>query len=179
MAKPLSQAPAEIGLRLVALSRSHQDPELARMMAKLGQAARLDAKRAASADLGGDPAFSGWRRGAPIQLDTVTRYMGNGAQYVGPARKAAGLWTVAERGRNADGGVGAFQGPGVNRRTGMTMRTRTGRIRNSRAKGRRYNGQTAGKNTATDAREITARETPKRLRQESLKVMTAAFKKGR
>lgn len=179
MAKPLSQARGDVLKRLTAVANVHRDPSLARIMGKLGKMAREDAENAARADLGADGAFSGWRRGKPIPLSVTTRYLGKGRQYVGPTGRSAGPWTVAQRGRNADGGVGGFQGPGVNLRTGLTMRTKTGKIRNSRAKARRYNGRTAGMQTATDAKIITKRATPERLKRVSDEALAAAFKKGR
>ena len=105
------------------------------------------AEREASADLGGDPKFSGWK---PL-LDTKTKYLGDGTVLVSPTRSSAGPWTVAESGRNqGNGGGGAFFGPGANRSTGGTARTKKGKVRAVRAfKAKRWNGYTSGKGTAS------------------------------
>ena len=121
--------------------------EITLEQAKLGQ--RI-AQRAASADLGGDPKFSGW---APELVTEIKPTRKNGHVLL-PTRKSAGPWTVAEQGRNK-GNASGFQGPGANRRTGMTSRTKAGKVRKVRAvKARRWNGYTAGKNTASDAVSI-------------------------
>jgi hypothetical protein len=127
----------------------------------IGKMAKDAAREAASADLGGDPAFSGWRRGAPFEL--VTRYdiIGPGRVSFHPTPKSAGPWTVAESGRN-QGNAGGFSGPGVNRVTGETSRTKSGNVRKVRARGaRRYNGRTQGKQTASDALALIDKRLPK------------------
>jgi hypothetical protein len=127
----------------------------------IGKMAKEAAREAASADLGGDPAFSGWRRGAPFEL--VTRYdiIGPGRVSFHPTPKSAGPWTVAESGRN-QGNAGGFSGPGVNRSTGATARTKSGGVRKVRARGaRRWNGRTQGKQTASDALALIDKRLPK------------------
>lgn len=101
----------------------------------LGKMAKDDATQAASADLGGDPKFSGW---APT-LDTRYDILGRGRVLLKPTRRSAGPWTVAEHGRNQTAGP-RLVGPRY---------TKTGRI--SRARVRRYNGRTQPKFTATEA----------------------------
>lgn len=177
MASAFGKASRDIGTRLVALQKSHQDPQLKQVMERLGTAARGDAAKAARADLGSDGRFSGWAR-AP--LATETKYLGKGQQYVGPTSQGAGPWTVAQAGRN-QGGIGALRTTRSGRlqRAAGTRLRKTDGVRVQRWRGTRWNGTTAPKFTADDARAITARETPKRLRKESLKVLTAAFKKGK
>jgi hypothetical protein len=97
------------------------------------------AERSALRDLGGDKAFSGWNRGAPISLDTRVRPGRDVSQILAPNRRSAGPWTVAEFGRNSKAGPRLI-GPRL---------TKTGRV--SRARRRRYNGVTRGKGTATRA----------------------------
>ena len=115
----------------------------------LGKMAKEEATKAASADLGGDPKFSGW---API-LTTKYRLLKDtpGIMLMPGSRKAAGPWTVADHGRNR-GNAGGFSGPGINRKTGLTSFTKTGRVRRPRAfKGKRWNGVTYGFGTAGKA----------------------------
>ena len=101
----------------------------------LGKMAKDEAKKAASADLGGDPKFSGW---APT-LDTAYDIIGPGRISFKPKKRSAGPWTVAEFGRNQAAGP-RMVGPRL---------TKTGRV--SKARQKRYNGRTQGKGTATDA----------------------------
>jgi hypothetical protein len=123
----------------------------------IGKMAKEAAKQAASADLGGDPKFSGW---APT-LDTRYDVIGPGRVSFHPTPKSAGPWTVAESGRN-QGNAGGFSGPGANRDTGVTARTKSGGVRKVRARqGRRWNGRTQGKNTASDALALIDKRLPK------------------
>jgi hypothetical protein len=120
-----------------------QRREIAKAMAVKAQSI---ATAAASADLGGDPKFSGWQPRLDLQVKTV----GDGA-LVYPSRSSAGPWTVAEKGRN-QGNASGFSGPGINARTGATARRKDGSVRKVRSRGgRRWNGTTAGKRTASDA----------------------------
>jgi hypothetical protein len=97
-----------------------------------GEEMQRIAKREASADLGGDPKFSGW---AP-SLDTQLKRLSNGDTLFTPTRSSAGPWTVAEQGRNAAEGPRPLQ-----------RLTKTGRV--SKARQKRWNGRTKGKHTAT------------------------------
>ena len=109
-------------------------------MAK-GQTGQLSGPAA----LGGDRAFSGWRRGAPIELTAAfSMHQASGGVTIHRGR-AAGPWRVAEEGRNrGNGGGGGFFGPGVGQ-DGTTARTKTGRVRKVRARGpRRWNGTSPG-----------------------------------
>ena len=127
------------------------------LMHDVGKMAKAEATKAASADLGGDPKFSGW---API---LATRYdiIGPGRLLFKPTPKSAGPWTVAESGRN-QGNASGFAGPSINRSTGLTSRTQSGAVRRSRgARARKWNGRTQGKNTATDALAAIEPKVPK------------------
>ena len=139
------------------------------LMAERAQAIAYDA---ASRDLGGDPKFSGW---AP-ELDTQIKRRRTSAVLL-PTRTSAGPWTVAERGRNqGDGGGGAFFGPGVNRRTGETARTKSGNLRKVRSfRAKRWNGRTRGKNTASDAVARMERELPLIAEAEARRVTKRHF----
>ena len=136
-------------------------------MAKAGQKI---ARRAASDDLGGDPKFSGWRP----RLATVVKSTRDGA-ILKPTRSSAGPWTVAEVGRN-QGGASGFHGPGVNRRTGLTSRTKSGGVRKQRSrKAKRWNGRTAGFGSASDALSVMEKQLPKIADKGGRKVMQKHF----
>lgn len=105
---------------------------------KVGVKAKQLATEAASADLGGDPAFSGWRP-ATNHLATRFDHVRPGVISFHPTARSAGPWTVAEFGRNQAAGPRMI-GPRL---------TKTGKV--SKARQRRYNGKTEGKNTASDA----------------------------
>jgi len=125
----------------------------------MAEQAQKIADRAAGADIGGS--FSGWRRGNPIELDTQIRNARDNNALLIPTRTSAGPWTVAEKGRN-QGNARGFSGPGINRRTGVTARTKSGAVRRVRAtRGRRWNGVTQGKRTASEAVAAMERELPK------------------
>jgi hypothetical protein len=121
----------------------------------MGERAQRIAAAEAAADIGGS--FSGWKRSNPIELDTKLKTIKNGV-VLSPTRVSAGPWTVAERGRNSGNATG-FSGPGINRSTGLTSRTKSGGLRKVRAtKGKRWNGHTAGMHTASRATSRMERE---------------------
>ena len=125
-----------IARRLTPFINELEDAKLKAIADKMGVRAKALAKQAASADLGGDNLFSGWPK-AP--LETRYDHLSPGAIGFKPTRRAAGPWTVAEFGRNQAAGP-RMVGPRL---------TKTGKV--SKARQRRYNGKTEGKNTASDA----------------------------
>lgn len=133
--------------------------EMKSVMTKIGVEAKSDALQAASADLGGDPKFSGW---APV-LETRFDHIGDGRISFHPTARSAGPWTVAEFGRNAGAGP-PMRGPRL---------TKTGRVSKARAK--RWNGRTQGKGTASAALAKIESETPKRFEAELKKAIRKAF----
>ena len=133
--------------------------QLRQVMTEVGVAAKKAAESAASADLGGDPKFSGW---APT-LDTRFDHIGEGRISFHPTRRAAGPWTVAEFGRNSTAGP-RMVGPRL---------TQTGRV--SRARARRWNGRTQGKGTASDALRVIEKEAPKRIEDAVKKAIRKSF----
>jgi hypothetical protein len=121
--------------------------EIAFQSAKRGQ--RI-AREAAAADLGGDPKFSGWKP----RLATVIKQKPDGRAFLIPTKTSAGPWTVAEFGRNSAFGPAQLQ-------SGRRQRVlKSGRLSTARGTRRRYNGQTAGKDTATDATTRMGSEIP-------------------
>lgn len=103
---------------------------------EIGRMAKVEAEKAASADLGGDPKFSGWS----ARLDNRYDIVGPGKLSFHPTRRSAGPWTVAQYGRNQSSGPSLrLSSIGVTGR-----RKRAGAMR-------RWNGQTSGKGTADDA----------------------------
>jgi hypothetical protein len=115
-------------------------------------AGRKIADQFAERDLGNDRAFSRWRPGDPIVADLKLKPLRNEAMMITPTQSSAGIWTTINQGRNHEGGVGRFQGPGLNMRTGITSRTKSGAIRvRQRRSAVRWSGVTQGKHTARDA----------------------------
>ncbi len=136
-------------------------PEKRKITRLEGEAAQVIAAKAAAADLGSDRAFSGFTRQHPIVLDTQLRDAPDYNTLLTPTKLSAGPWTVAEFGRNQGNATG-FSGPGVNRSTGATARTKAGRVRKVRERqAKRWNGTTRPKNTASDALRVMDRELPK------------------
>lgn len=151
----------EFGKELEKIRRDLELTEKQRITHAMGVKAQAIAHSAAAADLGGDAAFSGWRRSSHIALDTQLKDGRGGSTILMPTRSSAGPWTTAERGRN-QGNASGFSGPGINVRTGKTSRTKSGEVRKVRArKARRWNGTTDPKHTATEAVARMERELPK------------------
>lgn len=150
--------------------------KLARTMNReLQQATREMAEKAerisvqeASRDLGGDSRFSGWsgRDLADLQIKRG-RGAKSTAHWLFPTRKSGGPWKVAERGRNRGdvrgrGGVQIFIGPSIDRKTGETFRTKTGKVRMTRTRrSSRWSGYTSGKLTASRAADRFGKEADK------------------
>lgn len=144
--------------------------EITRRMGREGQKI---AKAEAARDLG-DGAFSGWRRGHPIQLATQLFGQG-GVTVLSPTKRSAGPWTVANDGRN-QGNARGFAGPGINPVTGITARTKSGRVRKVRArKARRWNGTTEGKATADRSQRAMEKQLPKVAATEVRRVISKRF----
>ncbi len=136
-------------------------PEKRKITRLEGEAAQLIAAKAAADDLGSDRAFSGFTRQHQIVLDTRLQDAPDYNTLLTPTKLSAGPWTVAEFGRN-QGNASGFSGPGVNRATGATARTKAGRVRKVRERqSKRWNGTTRPKNTASDALRVMDRELPK------------------
>ena len=159
---------ASFGRRVDTFQRELTDDALGHA---LGKMAKEEATNAASADLGGDPKFSGW---APT-LDTRYDILEPGKVLLKPTPRSAGPWTVAEVGRN-QGNASGFAGPGINRSTGLTARTKSGGIRKQRARGaKRWNGRTQGKQTASDAIAAIDKKAPKVVESQIGRAIRKAF----
>ena len=120
--------------------------------AELNRRAEAVANAVAARTLGSDRKHTGAGRGWGVPLDVKTKRLkeGNGV-IIHPTRFSAGPWTEVEVGRN-QGNASGFFGPGVNRKTGLTARTKAGGVRKVRAvRGRRWNGTTRGRGAASAA----------------------------
>jgi hypothetical protein len=138
------------------LAKDLEREEAQRITREMGEKAQDIAEAAASADLGGDPRFSGW---APT-LDTQIKTRGD-STWLLPTKQSAGPWTVAQTGRNV-GETGRFLGPGATRSGGAVRRRADGSVARVRTgRGKRWNGVTRGKGTADDAFSRMERELPK------------------
>lgn len=148
-----------IARRLTPFINELEGAKLKALADKMGVRAKQIAKDAASADLGGDPKFSGWKP----TLDTRYDHLEPGVIGFKPTRRAAGPWTVAEFGRHSAAGP-RMVGPRL---------TKTGRV--SKAKAKRWNGVTQPKNTASEALEAIEREMPKVVEAEITKAVRRFF----
>lgn len=153
---------AQFESRINRFLKELEDQKLKALASKAGDEAKKLAWKAAQADLGGDAAFSGWR---PESNALHTRYdhVSPGVISFHPTRRSAGPWTVAEFGRNQ------AEGP---RMVGPRL-TKTGRV--SKAKTKRWNGRTDGKDTASDALKDIDRRIPKVVEAEVLKAVRKFF----
>lgn len=138
---------AAFGAEVCKLSREFDVSQMAGITRAMGVKGQAVADQVAAGDLGGDRKFPHW---AP-PLDTQLKDGKNGSTILTPTRESAGPWTVSAVGRN-QGNAGGFAGPGINKRTGRTARTKSGGVRKVRATGlKRWNGTTRGMNTAEKA----------------------------
>lgn len=147
MASYNSFAAAAVPYRALGTALGQGSSSIKQINRAVGAKADQIAQRVIASDLGGDNTFSGWSE-APITT-TYTDMTREGPGIVfHPTRSGAGPATVAQQGRN-QGNASGFQGPGINTRTGVTARTKSGAVRKTRArKGKRWNGTTQGKGTA-------------------------------
>ena len=155
MAQTLGQFESMLGRFM----REFEDQKLKAIAQKAGMESKKLAERAASADLGGDPKFSGW---APT-LDTRFDHLDPGKISFKPSRRSAGPWTVAEFGRNQAAGP-RMVGPRL---------TKTGKV--SKARQKRYNGQTDGKGTASDALKLIDAKIPQVVEKEVVTAIRRFF----
>lgn len=98
--------------------------------------------------LGAKPGMSGWNRGREIPLEAAYALHRDGLGVtMHRSGRSAGPYRVANDGRHT-GNAAGFAGPGINRKTGVTARTKSGAVRKVRAtRGRRWNGVTRGRGT--------------------------------
>ncbi|HEY3484615.1 MAG TPA: hypothetical protein VGK49_04480 [Ilumatobacteraceae bacterium] len=134
------------------LASSLTGPPMRKVLDEVGVAAKRDAQDAARPDLGGDARFSGWPRVGALEARYSHHRDGSGIT-IHRAPRSAGPWRVAEEGRNRGEGPPAPAG-----------------LRRGRRRGRRWNGRTAGKNTWTDAENLIAARTPRRV-EKAVEVM--------
>lgn len=147
-------------LHLEKLSRDTRGEIAKDTVTAMSERATEIAEKYARRDVGADFEMRGWPAALLGTKIKETR-AGHGAVLLPYNRAAAAGWTVNERGRNRGDAVG-FQGPGVNRTTGVTARTKRGAVRKVRErKAKRWNGYTRAKGTASDAQAEMEREVPK------------------
>ena len=161
---------AAFGQELRAAERDLSTSEGRRVTREMAEEAEKIAVAEARKDLGGDAKFSGWD-GRDLADLRIKRGRKGGANdtshWLFPTRKSGGPWKVAEIGRNKGnatgrGGAEIFVGPSINRQTGETFRTKTGKVRMTRSrKSGRWNGYTAGKGTASRADSVMQSRLPK------------------
>ena len=136
--------------KLAELQRTMSGSDLTRMSHTVAVQAQGDAADAVQSTLHG-PGFSGWRPGKVIALTTKVTDTGIGRSVLLPAGASAGPWTVAESGRHP------MHGPKI------TSGGKSGIRKISRARVKRYNGETQGKGTTTRAHRTIAERTPARM----------------
>ena len=111
-----------------------------------------------------------------FQITGMSKSVGDGVLV--SAGKASGPMRVLQSGRN-QGNAGGFAGPGINRKTGATSRTKSGGVRKVRSfAARRWNGTTAGKGTWADAAARITRDAPGELEREVAKAIGKHLGRG-
>lgn len=153
---PTFKSFGDFGAELNKMAATMEKEARQRITRPMGEKAQKIAEAAASADLGGDPKFSGWKP----RLDTQLKDGQNGSTILMPTKSGAGPWTVAQVGRN-QGSAGGFSGPGIGK-SGLTAKTKAGGLKKVKSfKSKRWNGTTKGKNTADKALARMETELPK------------------
>jgi hypothetical protein len=146
---------AAFGRQLELMQREIDATADRKILLPMAEKAQKIGKTYAAGHVGADLKFSGW---APTLVTEIK--VANSAVIVHPTRQSAGPWTVSERGRN-QGNASGFAGPGINRRSGLTSRTKSGGIRKQRMRQtKRWNGVTEGRQTATRAQAHIDRVLP-------------------
>lgn len=173
---PLKSA-ADLTARLTAMEKTLTGRDMGKRFKLLEPSLHSVARAAGAGDLGGDRKFTGWP--GPDALDVVVRLHRNGQGItVGRSRGSAGPWRVAQQGRN-QGETGLALGPGINTRTGLTSRTKSGGLRKVRTfKAKRWNGVTQGKGTWGKAAASMTKVAGPQFSKITRKAVADAFTKG-
>jgi hypothetical protein len=138
---------ASFGVELEKLRKELDGAAKRKITGPMADKAQKIAEDVIAGDLGSDRKFPNW---APV-ADLQVKFTPSNAAILLPTRSGAGVITVSEQGRH-QGNASGFSGPGINTRTGVTSRNKDGGVRKVRArKGKRWNGTTQGKRTASKA----------------------------
>jgi hypothetical protein len=168
---------AAFAAKMQAVQRDLSGVTSRQQMARVGAKLAPEIDQAVRADIG-DNSMSGWRRSGPIQVVGTSRPLSDHSVVVEPVRAAKGPMAVLERGRN-QGNASGFSGPGVNRKTGTTRRTKSGAVGKVRAfKAKRWNGTTRGKGTMADASQAIRRRAPGLVEDEVVRTLAKHLRRG-
>ncbi len=193
---------ADIVMAMRRLERSMSAEETKKRLTKVGMELKpIGLRSAAGTKVGADLMLTGsrpgegWKRPGPLAL----AFKANGGRLLmHRAGRSAGVWRVAEEGRNQGNATG-FSGPGVNRSTGETQFRKAGApkvgkqsiggiefnipvgatlpaVRKVRAfRRKRWNGATDGFGTWTAAVDAMNAEAPRIVTKITRQATTAAF----
>lgn len=183
---PVWHSFADFGRSLDALARDLTVTEKRAITRKMAEESKRAAVASARLAVGADAKFSGWP-GEPRALDSLQiKPLRDGRTGMWPTRKSGGPWKVAELGRNRGvnrfggatgrGGVALFQGPSIDRASGDTYRTKSGKVRMTRSRRRsKWSGYTPAKHTASEAVQVMERTVPPIAEREVRRVMDKRF----
>ncbi len=146
------------GSRLTKMGEQFSGPELTKIVHAVAVKAQGDAESAVVATLGPLEGFSNWRRGKVIKLGTKVVDSGVGVATLLPSGGSAGPWTVAESGRHP------MSGPRI------TSGGKSGVRKVSRARQKRYSGETSGFQTASKAHVLMAAKNVSPTARTSVKI---------
>lgn len=139
---------------------------------------KKDVDEAVRHDLHGRQSFKNWRRDNQLEIKGRFDIKSDTEFEVNPTPRGRGPMRVLEQGRN-QGGAGGFHGPGIGRKTGETARNKNGKLRKVRSfKAKRWNGQTQGKGTWSDAVGLMQDRVPNRIAKQFHKDLSKILGKG-
>lgn len=166
----------ELESKLDRLAKDFAGVDGRRDMAEIGLRLKGEVDRAAERELGSDRSMSGWSRSKPIEITGTFRPRNSSVVIFA---RGGQVMRVLESGRHM-GDSDLILGPGVNRKTGVTARTKGGKVRKVRAtRSRRWNGYTQPKNTWTEATTAIAARGPGVAHSVKVdKAMSRLFSKG-
>lgn len=173
----MAESFADLQRKLLAIERDLEGSASRSTMGRVGRALRPEIDRAVSGTLG-DLSMSGWRRSGPIDIVGSHRVLDDATVLIEPVKRAKGPMAVLERGRN-QGNASGFSGPGINVRTGITSRLKSGAVRGQRARAaRQWNGTTAPKRTMTNASQAIKDKAPALIADEVHKALARRLTGG-
>ena len=166
---------ADVVVRLQKVEKALGPAAQKKRMTEVGVRLKVVGKSAVAGELGGNALYSRWP--GTDALDVAFKHHSTpGGITMHRTRGSAGPWAVATEGRN-QGNASGVSGPGINTRTGVTSRTKSGGLRKTRARAaKRWSGTTKPLHTWDKAAAAMGDRAPKIMRDLNREAVFDAFK---